>query len=265
MIRSIAFGCLVVVVAACSQSTERVIVAAGTTLVDSGVIDLVAERYEETHPGVQLSVVGESTALILELGRQGAADMLLVHAPEQEKEFAADGLAVQTSHVVESRFVLIGPSELKPEFEGLSSELALEHVIRLEQPFVSRGDRSGTHDKELSLWVAIGADPHRFDWYVETGQGMGPTIQVADQRGAVTLAEYGAFLAASETISLVDLDISGGGLSNPYTGYVVKGTAHEALASAFLEWLVAPEGQDAIIDANIELFGEIVYQPVGSG
>lgn len=264
MIRSIAL-CLVLLIGACSQPTDRVIVAAGTTLVDSGVIDFVAERFEATHSGVQLSIVGESTGLILELGSQGAADVLLVHAPEQEKGFVASGRSSWHHGVMDSRFILIGPADLKPEFAGLSPDLAFSLVATREQSFMSRGDHSGTHDKELSLWADIGVDPTKFRWYVETGQGMGPTIQVADQRGAVTLAEYGAFLAATDAISIVDLGLAQIGLSNPYTGYVVEGTTQESQARLFLEWLVSAAGREAIIDANFELFGEVVYQPVGSG
>lgn len=238
------------------------IVAAGTTLVDSGLIDAVADRYEALNSGIQISIVGESTKLVLELGRQGAADLLLVHAPDQEAEFVAAGFSDNSAHVLDSRFILVGPAELKSEFNGLTVAQAFSVVAEDELVFVSRGDGSGTNEKELSVWAGIEVDPSGSAWYLETGQGMGPTIQVADQRAAITLAEYGAFVSAAAALSLVNLEVAPDGLANPYTGYVVAGSTHEAPATEFLRWLVSPEGVRVIAEVNDGLFGEVIYQPV---
>ncbi|MDH3463702.1 MAG: substrate-binding domain-containing protein [Acidimicrobiia bacterium] len=262
MTRRVLLGLVVVLGVSCTAAGNRVIVAAGTTLVDSGLIDAVADVYEETHPGTQISIMGESTKLILELGRQGAADLLIVHAPVQEQEFVSEGHASESVPIVESRFVLIGPPELAAEFAGLTVERAFARVANEELPFVSRGDNSGTHDRELAVWAGLGYDPFRFAWYLQTGQGMGPTIQVADQRSAVTLAEYGAFLAATGSISLVDLRLAPDDLANPYSALVASSGANPSGATAFLEWLGSPDGKRAIEDVNRELFGEVVYQPI---
>ncbi|MFQ5947463.1 MAG: substrate-binding domain-containing protein, partial [Acidimicrobiia bacterium] len=116
--RRLAGSILLALVAACSPGQERVVVAAGTTIVDSGLLDVVAARYEDEHSDVRLSVVGDATARVLELGRRGAADLLLTHAPRAEAEFVADGLAVAYEQVFTSRFVLVGPPDRVGDLAG---------------------------------------------------------------------------------------------------------------------------------------------------
>lgn len=253
---------LVAALAACAgPGSERVVVAAGTTLVDSGLIDALAATYEADNPGIEISIVAEPTALALELGRQEAADLLLVHAPDLEREFVADGFASISLPFVTSRFVLIGPPELGDRFGGKSSEEVFSSVAAEALPFVSRADGSGTNERELAIWEMAGVDPVGASWYIETGQGMGPTIQVADQREAITLSEYGAFVAAGDNLGLVDLDVVSAALENPYTGHVVAGAANESGAAAFLDWLTSPDGSDEVTKLNEQLFGELIYQP----
>jgi tungstate transport system substrate-binding protein len=157
---------------------------------------------------------------------------------------------------------MVGPFDLKSDFKGLTVARAFSAVAARGLTFVSRGDGSGTNEKELSIWAAIGVDPTGSTWYLETGQGMGPTIQVADQRSAITLAEYGAFASAAATLSSVNLEVAPEGLTNPYTGYVVAGSTHEGPATEFLRWLVSPEGARVIAEVNEGLFGEVIYQSV---
>lgn len=247
--------------AACSGGAERVIVAAGTTVVDSGLLDRVAASFEETHPGIRISIVGQPTRLALELGRDGAADVTITHAPEQEAEYVADGLASAAATVFASRFVLVGPPELKSRFQGRELPEILREVHLAGITFVSRGDGSGTHDKEVESWQEAGLDPAGQPWYIVTGQGMGPTLLIADQAGGVTLAEYGAYLAARDTISIVDLEVDRAGLDNPYTAMVSASSGQGTAAEAFFDWLTSAEGRTAIQVADEELFGEIVYQP----
>jgi len=244
-------------------SSERVVIAAGTTLADSGVLAELVSRYESVHPDIELSVVGEATAQILELGRRGGADLLITHAPELEAQFVADGLAALYQPVMESRFVLAGPSDAAARMPSAVVDVFRQIATR-GNLFVSRSDGSGTHQKEMELWSLAGVDPSGRPWYVETGQGMGLTLQVADQRGAFVLSELGAFLAAAPVLSLeiipLDLDPV---LGNPYQVTVVKGTEVEAAAAAFAGWLVSSEGAEALTAANLDLFGEVIYEPVG--
>ncbi len=255
---------LSVAIAGCSPGTERVVVAAGTTLVDSGFLDDVAAVYESNHPGIEVSIVAEPTALALELGRQGAADLLIVHAPALEAEFVAEGHGQENLPLFESTFVLVGPSDLEPTMTGLDAAEVFARVSERGLAFVSRGDGSGTHEKEMELWSALGVDPTEQTWYLQTGSGMGPTLLVADQRRAVTLSELGAYKAALPALELVPFDLDDPGLANPYTGYVASNGANPSGASDFLAWLTSPEGDSVIEQANLSLFGEIVYAPATS-
>lgn len=248
---------------ACGGS-GRVVIAAGTTLVDSGVLAELVSLYESEHPDIELSVVGEATARILELGRRGGADLLITHDPDLEARFVADGLAALYLPLLESRFVLAGPPDVVTGMSSAPAD-AFREIATRGHLFVSRSDGSGTHQKEMELWGLAGVDPAGRPWYLETGQGMGLTLQVADQRGAFVLSELGAFLAAAPVLSLemVPLD-ENPVLGNPYQVTVVKGTETEAAATAFARWLVSSEGAAAVTAANLELFGRLVYQPAGS-
>lgn len=246
--------------AGCGGGPDRVIVAAGTTLVDSGLIDVVVAEYEALNPGVEVSVVAEPTSLALELGRRGAVDLVIVHASEQESIFVDEGNAFAASPVVESRFVLVGPAD--GITTGLSVTEAFSVIASASHTFVSRGDLSGTHERELSLWAALGIEPGAQGWYIETGQGMGQTLLIADQRSGFTLAELGAFLEARESLSLVDYQVTGKELANPYTAYVAAAASNREGAVELLDWLGSREGIAVIESVNLRLFGEIIYQPV---
>ena len=240
---------------------ERVIVAAGTTVVDSGMIDQLVLHYEKENPNIELSVVGESTARVLELGRKGGADVLLTHAPDLEAEFVAEGLAARYEPVLKSRFLLAGPVEAVGEMPG-TIDAALREIADRGALFVSRSDGSGTHAKELELWDRIGLDPSSSAWYLETGQGMGFTLQVADQRRAFVLSEAGVFLAASPLLSLEMITLADDPvLVNPYQIIVVKDSPAESAASAFASWLLSEDGRQRILSINNELFGQVLYQP----
>ncbi len=252
---------LVLAASGCGTESERVIVAAGTTLVDSGLIDAVVAEYEALNPGVEVSVVAEPTAFALELGRRGAADLLIVHASEQEAIFVEQGHGFVFSPLVESRFVLVGPPDAQVG-SGLPVTEAFDEIASAGRTFVSRGDLSGTHDRELSLWAVLEIDPSQQEWYLESGQGMGQTLLIADQRSGFTLAELGAFLEARGALSLVDYQVTGEQLANPYTAYVATAASNRDGAVDLLEWLASREGTAVIESVNQRLFGEIVYRPV---
>ena len=259
----LSLAALALIVASCSGPDTRLVVAAGTTVVDSGFLDRVVQAYEESHPDVRVSVVGQPTRLALALGRDGAADVTITHAPTQEEEFVDGGGAVMATRVFSSVFLLAGPPSLAEAFRGYEMPEVLREVVEREIPFVSRADGSGTFDKEWENWIEAGLDPRLQDWYIETGQGMGPTLLVADQREALVLVEVGALLAAAGTVTLSDLGIDPAGLENPYTAMVMAASGQQAAAIQFVEWLGSPSGIAAINSANAELFGTIVYSPAG--
>jgi tungstate transport system substrate-binding protein len=242
---------LVLLAAGCSGTDERVIVAAGTTVVDSGFIERVLEEYPSD---VQVSVVGVSSREALALGAAGSAELLITHLPEAETAFLTAHPGASQVPVFSSEFVLVGPSgEMSPDVVEAFRTIAAE-----EHPFVSRGDGSGTAAKEREIWESAGIDPTHQPWYVVTGQGMGFTLQVADQRRAFTLAEVGTLLGA---VPLTLIPVSDGDrrLENPYRVTLVEGAS--PAARALFDWLTSEAGTDAIIDANVELFGELLYAP----
>ncbi len=250
-------------VAACGPGGERVLVAAGTTLVDSGLLDAVVAEYERTHPGVELSVVGEATAQVLELARRGGADLAITHAPQAEQAFIDEGRAAVVEPVLVSRFLLVGPPDRVGDLSGLGVADAFARIASEQWTFVTRNDGSGTHAREQEIWSLAGVVPDDEPWYVATGQGMGLTLQVADQRDAFVLAEEGTYLAARPVLSLVPVALAPEPelLANPYRALVVAGSDGEAAAADFVAWLRSNAGRAAVLAANDELFGRVVYGP----
>lgn len=256
-------GLLLCFLSACSGSdSERVVVAAGTTTVDSGLIEHLIEIYGETAEGPDFSVVGVGSAEALSLGESGGAELLITHQEELEDAFLADHPEAVAAPVFSSRFLLVGPTDLV--FREGSIVDAFTAIATAEAPFVTRRDGSGTYAKEREIWSLAGVDPVGEPWYFETGQGMGFTLQVADQRSAFSLAEEGAFKASSDALSIVPVGVVGSGsvLDNPYRGIVADPAANRA-AVGFLEWLGSPAGRDALHAANLALYGEVVYSPPG--
>lgn len=247
---------MVFAVTGCGGSSERIIVGAGTTLVDSGFIEALVANYETGNPGVELSVLAESSAQILNLGRSGAVDVLFTHAPGQEAEFLADENPRLSEVVFASAFLLVGPADQAATLAGLTTREAFAAIASKRYSFVSRGDGSGTHETELMQWPGGVASSE--DWYLSTGQGMGLTLQVADQRKAFTLAEAGAFYAAENLDRLAVVDLIDPP-ANPYRVTVIAGSPDAALQ--FAKWLLSEPGKAAIGRVNSELFGATVYQP----
>lgn len=264
MIRIGAAVLVAAIISGCGAEPVRLVLGAGTTLVDSGVIDLVVADYESDHPEVTISVVGEATGRILALARNQAVDLTLTHAPEVEEDFIAEGGAAAEGVVFRSQFVLIGPDDLVRELEGLDLPGAFTRIATEGLTFVSRADGSGTHETERRMWEMAGIDPTGADWYLETGQGMGLTLQVTSQRRGFTLSELGSFLVASADLGLVDSGIAGPFLDNPYRLIVVEGGPHVAEATAFYEWMRSEIGQTAVANAQRQVFGpRTVLRPPG--
>jgi tungstate transport system substrate-binding protein len=250
-----------IALAACGSGDDRVVVAAGTTVVDSGVIDALAEAYESTRPGSEVSVVGRATREVLELGSRGAADLLITHAPDQERDFLAANPDSIAEALFSSRFLLVGPAGRTGPLAGLSIAAALQRIALERWDFVTRADGSGTYEREVAFWAEAGVAPLGEPWYIETGQGMGNSLQVADQRESFILVEEGTFLAVSDVLHLHPVDLTGDDLRNPYTVIVPAG---DAAAEELLDWLLSTDGRAALAIANNEAFGREVFTPGGS-
>jgi tungstate transport system substrate-binding protein len=258
-----AFGVLLVALvlgaSACASSGgERVIVAAGTTVVDSGLVEFLVDAYVTEGGRGEIDVVALSSQQSLAYATAGNADVTITHEEDLLATFLAEVPAAVSSPVFSSRFVYVAAPGL--EFPLPTVESILDTVAAEDIDFVSRDDGSGTYSREVAMWDAVGLDPVDEPWYIRTGTGMGETLLVTDQRRGVTLAEEGAFLAVAEQISLVPADDgSDPRLVNPYDITVVDPSGNEASVE-FFAWLTSEGGQAAIVAANDELFGVAVYR-----
>lgn len=252
---------MLLAIGACSTGPQQLLIAAEMTVVESGIIDRIVETYETAHPGVTASVAAHPSRSILDLGRQREADLLITQVRVPETEFIESGAAAASQSVFRSRFIVIGPDPWRDIVRGAEAPEVFRLVADHGLTFVSRGDGSGTHDLERLIWLEAGIDPATEPWYLDAGTTMTQTLLIADERDAMTLSEYGAFLIALPAIDLTNLDVDPGGLDIEYTAIAVAGSEGSGAAVDFIDWLLTPEGVAAIEEANIELFDEVVYEP----
>ncbi len=242
---------------------KSIVVASTTSTQDSGLFGHILPVFK-AKTGIDVKVVAQGTGQALDTGRRGDADVLFVHAKAQEEKFVTDGFGVKRYPVMYNDFVLIGPKSDPAGIKGMTDVAeALKAIKSKGAPFISRGDRSGTHIAELDLWKAAGIDigKDKGPWYKEIGQGMGAALNTASAANAYVLADRGTWLSFKNR---GDLDILVAGdkrLFNQYGVMLVNPEKHphvkKALGQAFIDWLVSPEGQKAIADYKIngqELF-----------
>ncbi|NNC74829.1 MAG: hypothetical protein HKN93_04880 [Acidimicrobiia bacterium] len=231
-------------------SSPTLVVGAGTTIVDSGFADALADRYE----AVDIAVVGGSSRELLSLLEAGAIDLAITHHPEAESEYLADHPEAVSAVVFSSSFVFAGdPSVADEVLRSLSVDALLAEVADHGVTFVSRSDGSGTAAVEQRLWSDAAVTPEG-EWYVETGQGMGFTLQITDQRDGITLTELGAIIAVADRLDLVYW--SPETLANPYRATV--GDDAPAKAVELVDWLISTDGRSAITEASSLTIGGAV-------
>ncbi len=240
-------------------------VSSTTSTVDSGLFDSILPLFSARF-GIDVRVVAQGTGQALDTARRGDADVVLVHARAAEEKFVAEGFGVARKPVMYNDFVLIGPKADPAGIKGMSDVAqAFAKIAEKRIPFVSRGDRSGTHSAELALWRAAALDVEaiRGPWYREIGQGMGAALNVAGAMGAYVLSDRGTWLGFKNR---GDLDILVEGdrrLFNQYGVILVNPAKHPHVKAAegqiFIDWLAGPEGQRAIGDYKIG--GRPVFVP----
>lgn len=260
-----AIAALLLVAATSCGSSDDVILATTTSTFDSGLLDALEPLFEE-RTGYNLKVIAVGTGQALEMGRRGDADVLLVHAPSSEEEFVENGYGVNRQLVMHNDFVIVGPVDDPAAMRFASDTIeALSLVLESASTFISRGDDSGTHKLELSLWEELGFEPMLNDWYVESGQGMGATLQVANQRNAYTISDRGTYLSL---LSVLDVEILHEGdprLLNIYHVMQVNpqtsGNVNATAAAAFVDFMVSDEAQAIIKDFGTGEFGRPLFVP----
>jgi len=265
--RWIRLALLVVALAlAPSAAAQRFITLASTTSTEqSGLFQHILPLFEKKS-GIQVRVVALGTGQALDLARRGDADVVFVHAKPAEEKFVAEGHGVQRLPVMYNDFVLLGP-ESDPAKVGGGKDIlaALRRIEQAKAPFVSRGDRSGTHMAELRLWKAAAVDiaKEKGSWYRETGQGMGPALNTASSMNAYLLSDRATWLAFKNRGELALLVQGDERLFNQYGVILVDPKKHphvkQADAQAFIAWIRSPEGQKAI--ESYKIGGEQLFFP----
>jgi tungstate transport system substrate-binding protein len=244
---------------------KSIVVASTTSTEDSGLFSHILPLFK-AKTGIAVKVLAQGTGQALDTGRRGDADVVFVHAKSAEKRFVADGFGVKRYPVMFNDFVLIGPKSDPAGINGGKDIVAALKAIKEKgAPFISRGDRSGTHIAELNLWQAadIDVEMDRYPWYKSIGQGMGAALNTAVVSNAYVLSDRGTWLSFKNR---GDLTISVEGdkrLFNQYGVMLVNPERHAhvktELGQAFIDWLISPEGQNAI--ANDKIDGEQLFYP----
>ncbi len=244
---------LAVVLAAGNASAETRIKCASTTSTqNSGLFDYILPIFAKK-TGIQVDVVAVGTGAAIEIGKRGDADVVFVHAKPLELKAVEEGYFVNRHDVMYNDFVIVGPPNDPAKIKDLKSATeAFKKIAESKSTFISRGDKSGTNIKELSVWKADAIDPKGQTWYLEAGQGMGNTLRVASEKGAYTLTDRGTWLALKdkEKLKLALLVEGDPILFNQYGVMAVNPEKHKNVkykeAMEFVNWVISPEGQQTI-------------------
>jgi tungstate transport system substrate-binding protein len=247
------------------STSGRLTLATTTSTQDSGLLEVLLPGFEQQF-GVKVDVIAVGTGQALTLGQDGNADVLLVHARAREDEFMAAGHGVRREEVMYNDFVIVGPASDPAGIRGMpSAAQAFQQIAGSEAAFISRGDESGTHSKEKSIWAGAGMELAG-GWYISAGQGMGEVLTMANEQLAYTLSDRATYLA--RTLAGLDLEILVEGdpaLFNPYGVIAVnpdKG-AHiqAALADTFVDWIISLPVQEQIAQFGVAEFGQSLFIP----
>ncbi len=246
---------------------KDIILATTTSTQDSGLLDLLVPRFEK-QSGFRVKTIAVGSGQAMAMGQRGEADVLLVHSPEAEKKFVAEGFGIQRRRVMHNDFVVVGPPADPAGIKAAGS--ALEGFRRIAggaAVFVSRGDNSGTHAQEKKLWKATGLNPEGQKWYQQTGLGMGQTLSVAAEKNAYTLADRGTYLALRKNLGLAILSEGDAVLLNVYHVIEVNPVRFPKVnangAKAFGDFLLTKETQALIAAFGIDKFGSPLFFPDG--
>lgn len=262
--------CMVLVLIGLPQLVQaeelRLRLATTTSTQDTGLLDALNPPFEQMMH-IKVDVIAVGTGKALELGSRGDVDVVMVHARDAEDKFVAEGNGVNRRDVMYNDFVIVGPESDPAKIKGMTDAAgALKKIAESQAIFVSRGDQSGTHQKELQIWKAQGIKPEG-KWYVEAGQGMGPVLTMANEKLAYTVSDRGTYLkyVGDKKIGLKVLSEGGKDLLNPYGVIAVNPakcpSARYVYAMAYIGWVTSQEGQKIIRDFGVEKFGQPLFIP----
>ena len=245
---------ILVFVAGSVAAETRIKCASTTSTQNSGLFDYLLPIFEKK-TGIKVDVVAVGTGASIEIGKRGDADVVMVHAKDLELKAVEEGAFVNRHDLMYNDFVIIGPANDPLKIKGMKSAVeAFKKIAAQGTEFVSRGDKSGTHTKELAIWKTAGLDPKGQKWYLEVGQGMEKTQRIANEKRAYTLTDRGTWLATKDKDKLDMVVVLEGDpvLFNQYGVMAVNPEKHKEAkykeAMQFVDWLISPEGQKAIGD-----------------
>ncbi len=264
-----AVGCARPSEAAPLPPKQRLRVATTTSLYDTGLWGYLEPMFEEQY-GVELDVMYAGTGKALEYGRRGDVDIITVHSKAREEEFIAEGYGVKRVPFACNYFLMVGPSSDPAGIKGMSPEAAFKKLMETGSgSFVSRGDDSGTHAKERSIWQKAGYEYEKVQpagaWYIEAGTGMGPTLMMASEKQGYTLTDMGTYLAYKGKLELVPIVDKGDILLNIYSAIAVnpenvKGVKID-MANNLIVFLTSPEVQELIGEYGVGEYGMQLFIP----
>ena len=247
---------------------ERLRVATTTSLYDTGLWGYLEPKFEEKY-GVELDIMYAGTGKALEYGRRGDVDVITVHSKAREEQFVSEGYGVERVPFAYNYFLIVGPEDDPAAIKSISPEDAFRKLMETGSgKFVSRGDDSGTHGKEKTIWKEAGFDyeaVRKAEWYIEGGTGMGPTLLMADEKRAYTLTDMGTFLAYKGKLDLVPIVDKGDILLNVYSAIAVNPEKHPKnkteMANNLIAFLTSPEIQKLIGTYGVKEYGMQLFTP----
>lgn len=252
-------------VPATASAPVELILATTTSTQDSGLLDYLLPFFEKDF-NAKIKVIAVGSGQALQLGKDGNADVLLVHSPAAEKTFMENKDGVRREDVMYNDFVLVGPEADPAKIAGMKSATdAFKAIQAAKAPFISRGDQSGTNTKELAIWKAAAIEP-KGDWYVSAGQGMGAVLTMADEKAAYTLADRATYLTQTQKGLKLKIMVEGDKLLlNPYGVIAVDPTKspkiNADLANQFIDWIVSVPTQEKIAAFQKDVFGISLFNP----
>ena len=246
-----------------SAESRPVVLATTTSTQDSGLLDELIPAFERAE-GYTVKTVAVGSGQAIEMGGRGEADVVLAHSPAAEEELMASGVAGSREVVMHNDFVVVGPADDPARARGDSAVEAFTRIARRKATFVSRGDESGTHARELAVWERAGGEPSA-SWYQKTGSGMGATLAVAAEKRAYTLADRGSYLANEQADELGVIVDGGPDLLNVYHVIDIDSDAGRRVnaegGDAFAEWIVSRPAQEMIATFGEEEYGQPLFTP----
>jgi tungstate transport system substrate-binding protein len=245
--------------------SSTVILSTTTSTQDSGLLDVLVPMFERKS-GYSVKTISVGTGQALALAARGEADVTLAHAPSLEKKYVSEGKMANRRLVMYNDFVIVGPQDDPAKIKGEKSAVAaLKKIAASGSRFVSRGDKSGTHTLELALWKQAGVTPGA-PWYIESGQGMGATLGIADDRKAYTLTDRATMLAFSTRVRLVPMVEGDRPLLNIYSVMEINPAngprVNAAGGKAFADFMLAPETQAVIRTFGVDKYGQPLFVPI---